>query len=211
MHDYKTGAMDVLSGNKKLRLNIFNAITGPQSDGFDEVNVLKEFIEETIPNTPTQDLLQACLAYFDVDNFNIEGYMDEVKLELPSSTPPWSMKYEQMAHLLDTPIAFLLETSPILKQEPLLVKVNDPFFEHDATPGQETQLVGLPNKSKEAIEEIISDPPVDCPTKLSLPGPSKAIFKYDSPDNFTGDLSHKHLNCTRIDNVEKLSDLLDPP
>ena len=116
-----------------------------------------------------------------------------------------------MTHLPNTPIASLLETSPTLEQEPLLVKVNDPFFEHEATPNQETQVVGLSNKSKEAIGETIPDPPVDYPTKLSLEEPSNAFFKYDSPDNFTGNPSRKHLNYTGIDNMKKLSDLLDPP
>ena len=71
-------------------LNVFSAITRPQSDGFDEVNVQEEYVEETTPNMPTQDLLQACLAHFDMDSFNIDAYMDEVNalLEPPSSTPP---------------------------------------------------------------------------------------------------------------------------
>jgi len=82
--------------NKKLRLIVFNAITGPQSDEFNKVNVLEELVKETTPNMPSQDLLQACLAHFDMDRFDIDGYMDEVNtlLKPPRSTPSWTMKYE---------------------------------------------------------------------------------------------------------------------
>jgi len=80
---------------------IFNAITRPQSDGFDEVNMQEELVEDTTPNMPSQDLLQAYIAHFDMDSFDIDGYMDKVNalLQPSNSTPPWTIKYEQVAPL----------------------------------------------------------------------------------------------------------------
>ena len=104
--------MDVLFGNKKLRLNVFNAIIGSQSEEFSEVNILEGLVEEATPTIPSQDLLQACLAHFDIDNLDIDGYIEEVNALLEPSifAPPWTKKYEQMPLPSITPIVPSLET-----------------------------------------------------------------------------------------------------
>ena len=81
----RMGAMNVSFGNRKLRLNVFNAIMGSQSDEFSEVNILKGLVEEATPTTPSYDLLEAYLAHFNRDNFDIDGYMAEVNALLEPS------------------------------------------------------------------------------------------------------------------------------
>ena len=146
---------------------MFNAITGPQSDEFSEVNILEGLEKEATPVIPSQDLLQAYLAHFDMDNFVINGYIEEVNalLELSISAPPWIMKYEQMPPPSITPIAPLLEAPPTLEQKPLLVMLKDPFLEPNATSDQKAQIVDI-QKEYELVREIITDLIMDYPTRV---------------------------------------------
>ena len=73
----RTGVMNVSFGNKKLRLNVFNAALGPPINDYGEINMLEKLVEETEPTVLSQDHLQACLSHFDVDNFDIDIYGDE--------------------------------------------------------------------------------------------------------------------------------------
>ena len=77
--------MDVSFENKKLRLNIFGATQRPLMDSYFEINKLKDIIEEATPIILTQDSLDICLAHFRVDNFDLEGYIQEVNTLLDTS------------------------------------------------------------------------------------------------------------------------------
>ena len=91
----RTGVMDVSFENKKLRLNIFNASLGPPVYDHNEINLLEEVIEDKAPALLNSDPLQACLTHFGMDNFDINGYTEEIHalLEPPNfSTPPLDYK-----------------------------------------------------------------------------------------------------------------------
>ena len=77
--------MDVSFGNKKLRLNIFNASLGPPVYNHNEINLLEEVIEDKAPALLNSDPLQACLIHFGMDNFDINGYTEEIHALLESS------------------------------------------------------------------------------------------------------------------------------
>ena len=49
----RMGAIDVSFGNKKLRLNVFNVITGSQSEEFSEINILERLVEEATSAIPS--------------------------------------------------------------------------------------------------------------------------------------------------------------
>ena len=53
----RTGVMDVSFGNKKVRLNVFNATLGPPTNDYGEVNILETLVEEAEPVVLTQDPL----------------------------------------------------------------------------------------------------------------------------------------------------------
>ena len=76
----RTGIMDVFFGNKKMRLNIFNTSQGTPIYNHDEVNMIEEVITTKLPLDFAP--LQACLTHFDINNFDIEEYTQEVNLLL---------------------------------------------------------------------------------------------------------------------------------
>ena len=174
----RTGVMDVSFGNKKLRLNIFDASQGPSTDSCFTINTLEDTTEEATPIILAQDPLEACLAHFNMDSFDIDGYMKEVNvlLEPPTTTPPWIQKYEPIPSFLDMP----RESPPTIEQEPLLVMINDPTREHDEISDQETQLVGAQNRYKEAIKEIAT---IDCPLQLPSYKPNHAVLRQTLTEN----------------------------
>ena len=117
--------MDVSFRNKKLRLNIFDNLQGPLMDSCFKVDTFEDFIEEATPKISIQEALESCLAHFGVDDFDINGYCEEVNSLLDTShnetTPLWITKYEplpeyQMAPVSESPIEFeqkLLPDTPI--------------------------------------------------------------------------------------------------
>ena len=111
--NYRTGAMDIMFGNQKLRLDIFKVTQGPLADDFGEVNVIEEIINETTPMTLSQDPLEICLAHFRVDDFDEDGHATKVNAlsEEPHSkiAHPWTIKYEPLLALASTPTAPSLE------------------------------------------------------------------------------------------------------
>ena len=159
------------SGIKKLRLKIFSATLGPSITDYGEINILKKLVEEAEPIILTQDPLQACLAHFDIDNFDLDGYMEEVNdlLELHNSktTPLWTVKYDKLPVPSSTPMVPSLEAPPILELKHLPVILKYLFLEsNDTLPviiasdlalDQENQLMGVLKEHKEAIGWSITD------------------------------------------------------
>ena len=90
----RTGVMDVSFGNKKMRLNVFGTSQGTPVYIHDEVNMIEEGTKFPLDFDPLQD----CLAHFDINTFDIEGYTQEVNslLEPPKfdTTPSWTDKYQ---------------------------------------------------------------------------------------------------------------------
>ena len=95
----RTGVMDVSFGNKKMRLNIFSTSQGTPVYNHDEVNMIEEVIKLPLDFDPLQD----CLKHFDINNFNIEEYTQEVNLLLEpfkfDTTPSWTEKYQPSTDL----------------------------------------------------------------------------------------------------------------
>ena len=112
--------MDVSFGNKKLRLNIFGDSQGPLTDSCFKVDTSEDFIEEATTKVSTQDALETCLAYFGVDDFNINGYFEEVNSLLDTShnetTLLWIIKYEPLP---DYPITPMSESPTELEEKSL--------------------------------------------------------------------------------------------
>ena len=114
-------------------------------------------IREDTPTILSQDSLDPYLAHFGVDDFDIEGYIQEVNtlLDTPydKTTLPWTIKYEPLPMLASTPIAPSLESPPILELKSLPTTLKYPFLgsndtipviiASDLTLDQEAQLVGI--------------------------------------------------------------------
>ena len=163
--------MDMSFENKKLRLNIFNATQGPPIEDYSKVNMLETIIEEAKPIIFSQDSLHVCLGHFDVDNFDLDEYTEEVNALLESSnsktTPPWTVKYDQLSVPSSTPLVTSLEAPPILELRSLCATLKYSFLRSndtlpviiasDLTPNQEDQLVGVLKEHKEAIGWSIAD------------------------------------------------------
>ena len=156
--------MDVSFGNKKLRLNIFNATQGPPTYDHSEVNMLEEVVDDKALTLLDSDPLQACLTHFGVDDFDIDEYTKEVNALLEPSnfgtTPPWTVKYEQLP-TQSSPLVPSLATPPALELKPLPTTLKYSFLgSNDTLPviiasnltlDQENQLVGVLKEHKKAI------------------------------------------------------------
>lgn len=98
--------MDISFRNRKLRLNVFNSFQGPQVDCCFKINVLENKTEKA---SLSRDPLHECLAYFNVDAFDIDEYIDEVNnfIDMPYSlaTPPSIEKYGTLPDLSNTSLA----------------------------------------------------------------------------------------------------------
>lgn len=80
--------MDVSFGNMKVRLNMYNASKQPQleEDCF-AVDVIQECVEEALPYILVEDPLEACLAHFGFEEYDIDRSIEEVN-SLLDSVPP---------------------------------------------------------------------------------------------------------------------------
>ncbi|GAV64965.1 hypothetical protein CFOL_v3_08480 [Cephalotus follicularis] len=92
--NYRSGAMDISFGNKKLRLNIFNASLGPRGkeDCF-AIDMIDEVVSEFAPETLVNNSLQKYLSIFgddcdtDADTIEINALLDFPSF---SNLPPWT-------------------------------------------------------------------------------------------------------------------------
>ena len=95
----------------------------------------------------------------------MEGGSEEVNTLVDTSNVKtslsWTIKYEPLPTLVNTPTAPSLESPPTLKLKPLSIALKYAFLgsndtpsmiiASDLTPDQEAQLVGILKKNKEAI------------------------------------------------------------
>ncbi|XP_043725725.1 uncharacterized protein LOC122672296 [Telopea speciosissima] len=73
----RSGAMDISFGNKKLRLNIFNASLGPyREDECFALDMIDEAVSQYTPQILTNDPLQLVMS-FGAEDFDEEAYTEE--------------------------------------------------------------------------------------------------------------------------------------
>ncbi|KAF5933586.1 hypothetical protein HYC85_029757 [Camellia sinensis] len=116
--------MEVSIGNMQVKLNIFQASQQPhEREECLLVDVVDEIVEEALPSILVEDPLEACLAHFGFENFDIAGSVEEVNVLLnSSSTPdslPWKARFETLPPLSREPATPSLVTPPTLELKPL--------------------------------------------------------------------------------------------
>jgi len=105
----RSGAMDISFGNKKVKLNIFNASqeSSREEDCY-AIPLIEENVEERLSFLLTKDPLQSCLTHFDINEFGGDSYTQDVNalLDSPNSTilPAWTIKYEALSNLAKEPM-----------------------------------------------------------------------------------------------------------
>ena len=100
---------------------------------------MNNIIEEVTPIILSHDSLDLCLAQFEVDDFDIDGYItkinDLVDTSYPKTIVLWIKKYEPSPN---PPIALLLELPHVLELKPLPDAPTDILL---VIANQEAQLV----------------------------------------------------------------------
>jgi len=84
----RSGVMDVLVMNMRVRLNIFKASTQPMFEDESEcffVDVIDEIIEEALPAILSGDPLGTCLSYWDLRLFNLRSVIHKMDSTLDST------------------------------------------------------------------------------------------------------------------------------
>jgi hypothetical protein len=162
----RTGEMEVIFADMKVRLNIFNAFQHPSdtSECF-LLDMIEDAVEDTLPHLLMKDPLEACLTHFDFEDFNMEHYVDEVNSLLDTAAaidvPPWRLPNESLPSTLGIPHI----PSPIsppkleLKQLPTMLKYaflgsNETLpviIAPDLQDDQESNLLEVLKEHKDAI------------------------------------------------------------
>ncbi|XP_043717572.1 uncharacterized protein LOC122665485 [Telopea speciosissima] len=152
----RSGAMDISFGNKKLRLNIFNASLGPYRE--DECFAL-DMIDEVL------------VMSYGAEGFDEEAYTTEVNAMLDlkpfSGQPPWTYRYEPLPPLATSPKPSSLESPPQLELKPLPHTLKYAFLakeetlpviiSSDLTERQESLLLEVLSAHKAAIGWSLAD------------------------------------------------------
>ena len=168
----RSGVMDLSFGNMKARLNVFNAAQQPsKEDDCFAVDVIDGLVEEALPYILTEDPLEACLAHFGYDEFDIEKSIEEVNamLELPPllDHAPWKSKFESLPPLSSEPTLPSTEVPPKLELKPLPDTLKYAFLGPDdtlpviiasnLTTEQESQLMSMLKEHMGAIGWSVAD------------------------------------------------------
>ncbi|XP_043687603.1 uncharacterized protein LOC122638821 [Telopea speciosissima] len=114
--NYRSGAMDISFGNKKLQLNIFNASLGPyREDECFALDMIDEAVSQYTSQILTNDPLQLMMSY-GAEGFDEEAYTEEVNamldLKASSGQPPWAYRYKPLPPLATSPKPSSLESPP---------------------------------------------------------------------------------------------------
>ena len=124
----RTGAMDLSFGNRKVKLNIFNAAMGPAGDmDCFHVDIAHELLEEQPDLYITEDSL---------DLYHIEknSGVDSVDVSRVSSErPPWGAIIEPLPPLAETPAKSSIESPPKLELKPLPDSLKYAYLGDDET------------------------------------------------------------------------------
>ncbi|XP_058213682.1 uncharacterized protein LOC131325434 [Rhododendron vialii] len=168
----RTGAMDVSFGNQTLRLNVFNASEQPhQEEDCFAVDMIDNLVEEALPYILNKDPLEACLAHFGFNKFDIDQSIEEVNALLDASPlldfPPWKAIVEPLPNLSSTPALPSIECPPKLELKPLPSTLKYVFLgpkdtlpviiASDLTDDQQSQLLRVLGEHKGAIGWSVAD------------------------------------------------------
>jgi hypothetical protein len=168
----RTGVMEISFGNMKVRLNIFNAFQrAPNQNGSFFVDHIEEYVEDSLPSLLADDPLEACLAHFGFEYFDMDQYIEEVHdlLETAASADfhPWRLPKEPLPLTSSTPPVPSLESPPKLELKPLPDKLKYAFhgandtllviFVSDLQKDQEDNLLEVLKEYKEAIRWTAAD------------------------------------------------------
>ena len=102
----RTGVMDVSFGNMKVWMNIYRASQHPPMEEADCCAVAL-----------MEDPLEACLAHFSFDEYDIDHSIEEVNALLGKTTPfidrhPWYAKFEPVPRLAESSALPSVESPP---------------------------------------------------------------------------------------------------
>ncbi|XP_059668826.1 uncharacterized protein LOC132313908 [Cornus florida] len=133
----RNGIMDLSFGNRKVRLNIFNASNCPSDDkecflvGF-LVDAIDECVKEMAPFALTKDPLEAYLSYFDAESFDVEKNIEEVNVILDGANmhniPSWKIPIEPLLPLSSEPPTPSLKSPPELELKSLLFHLKNAYL-----------------------------------------------------------------------------------
>ena len=166
--------MDISFGNMTVRLNIFKASHLPLTEDESEcflINNVEEIVEDATPYVLTPDPLEACLAHFAFDEFDIDQSISEVNALLDSTPllkpPPWQARVESLPTLSHTPALPSIESPPQLELKPLPTTLKYAFLgpnstlpviiASDLSTTQKSQLLGVLREHKRAIGWTVAD------------------------------------------------------
>jgi hypothetical protein len=168
----RTGVMEISFGNMKVRLNIFNAFQhAPDQNECFFVDHIEEYVEDSLPGFMADDPLEACLAHFGFEDFNIDQYIEKVHelLETMASADfhPWRLPKEPLPLTSSTHPVPSLESPPKLELKPLPDKLKYAFLganetlpviiASDLQKNQEDNLLEVLKEHKEAIGWTVAD------------------------------------------------------
>jgi hypothetical protein len=119
------GVMEISFGNIKVRLNIFNAFQHvPHQNECFFMDHIEEYVEDSLPSLLADDPLEACLAHFEFEDFDMDQYIEEVHdlLETVASADfhQWRLSKEPLPLTSSTPHIPSLESPPKLELKPLV-------------------------------------------------------------------------------------------
>nr|KAJ0198124.1 hypothetical protein LSAT_V11C700385840 [Lactuca sativa] len=178
--NYRTGAMDISFGNRKLRINIFNTFPISPSDyecyRVDEVD---DLVHQFTPKILHPDTLE-----FFLSNDRDEVLeLDEIKMveeafenSIEQERPPWSYQVKKLPTSFSDPLKPFLEEPPTLELKTLPSHLKYSFLgsnenlpiiiSSDLTGPQEEALLKVLSKYKGAIGWTIADLKGISPTTL---------------------------------------------
>ena len=167
----RTGAMDISFGNRKMRINVFNAFSNVPSDHeCYQVDVIDDFVHQFTPNILLSDPLELFLSH-DRDEFldleNIKMVETEFANAIEQGRPPWSHQVEPLPTKVEKPLKPSLDEPPTLELKTLPSHIKYSFLgsndslpviiSSDLTGSQEAALLKVLSKYKEAIGWTIAD------------------------------------------------------
>ncbi|XP_059446496.1 uncharacterized protein LOC132178051 [Corylus avellana] len=168
----RTGVMEISFSNMKVRLNIFFAFQhAPDQNECFFVESIEDYVEDSLPSLLTEDPVEACLTYFDFEEFNTDQYIEEVHELLDTAASadfhPWRVVKEPLPVTSSTPHVPSLLSPPKLELTPLPEKLKYAFLEanntllviivFDLQKDQEDSLLAVLKEHKEAIGWTVAD------------------------------------------------------
>ncbi|GKE98923.1 putative nucleotidyltransferase, ribonuclease H, partial [Tanacetum coccineum] len=103
--NYQTDAMDITSGNKKLRLNVFNYVNSPTMNECYQVDAIDEEVQKHAPRMLKDDPLDLYLTGENeeiLDVAKVQEIQECLVSSLDHQRPPWSYKVEPLPVNFDT-------------------------------------------------------------------------------------------------------------